>query len=206
MATGSGQGRSGTCRVTEYANTVAVRGEGNPLARTSLYRSRSVDRGFRLRPRRQRRGSRPQALQRPHQGARNHRLQARRPFRQRRPRPVEPLPPRLAAEQADQDGPEAVRHPVGGLPQGRRHAADQRCLRLSRPRDQRHAAPPLVRRGARTASTPRARRWTSISPACRSPSSAPSGCRPRPAASATIRAPARPSSTWIPAPSATGRA
>ena len=54
----------------------------------------------------------------------------------------------------------------------------------------------------RTACTCRARRWTSSFPACRSPSCARSACGCRSAASASIRPPARPSSTWTPASSA----
>ena len=51
---------------------------------------------------------------------------------------------RLAAERADQDGPAAVRHHLGGLSRIGLAPADRRSLRLSLAADQRHAAPALA--------------------------------------------------------------
>ncbi len=57
-----------------------------------------------------------------------------------------------------------------------------------------------------SASTRSATPWTSIFPACRWRNCARSACGCSVAASASIRPPARPSCTWTPAPSGTGRA
>ena len=52
------------------------------------------------------------------------------------------------SQDSDHDGSASVRHPLGSLPRRRRQEADPDHLRLPLPRHQRHAPPPLFRRGA----------------------------------------------------------
>ena len=80
----------------------------------------------------------------PHQRIRLVHLHGRRRLRSGDAGEAELVPARLAAQRADQDGPQAVRHRLGGLSRIRLEAADRRAVRLSLAADQRDAAPTLA--------------------------------------------------------------
>ena len=93
---------------------------------------------------RQRRHPHDDALQSAHQRNRVVHLYGERLLRWGGARKAELVPSRLAAQRADQDGSETVRHHLGGLSRVR-VAASRRCaLRLSLAADQRDAAPPFA--------------------------------------------------------------
>ncbi len=104
------------------------------------------------------------------------------------------------------DGSSPVRHPLGSLPRRRRQAADPDHLRLPLPRHQRHAPPPLLRRGAPQPAHAGPGDGLLHSRRAAANRSAPPVCACSAAASASIRPPARPSSISTPAASGTGRA
>ena len=84
----------------------------------------------------------------PYRRRHHHHLQARRPLRRGRAGKAQLVPARLAQGRSDQDGSAPDRSGVGGAARGRQQGADLGGMRLSFAGDQRHAAPPLCRRGA----------------------------------------------------------
>ena len=154
-----------------------------------------------------RRGPRPQALQSPYPRARHHRLQAQRRLRPRRPAVAQRSSCATGAQnKTDQDGPAPARPDLAGLQGVRVARLHPGGVRLPLAADQRHAPPPLARR--RQEQPAHARQGDGLLHSRRAARQAarhrPAGCRS--AASASIRPPARPSSTWTPAACATGRA
>ena len=109
-------------------------------------------------------------------------------------------------DEADQDGPAPDRPGVGGAARGRHQGADLGGVRLSLAGDQRHAAPPQLRRGALQPAHARPRHGFLHSRRAARTAARHRACGCSAAASASIRPPARRSSTWIPAACGIGRA
>ena len=89
---------------------------------------------------RQRRHPHPLLHRRPHQRIGHVHLYGRRRLRSADARQAELVHARLATERVDQDGPETLRHRLGGLPRVGLETADRRALRLPLAPDQRPAA------------------------------------------------------------------
>ena len=93
---------------------------------------------------RQRRHAHDRAFQFPYQRIGLVHLHGRRRLRLGGAGEAELVPQGLAAQRTNQDGPQAVRHPLGGLPRIRVERADRRAFRLSLAEHQRDVAPTLA--------------------------------------------------------------